>query len=64
MKTCGPFHIKAIAEHFNIFDDLFGEAFFVPRIPLFIKYQQLDGSTLPVYFGNQIKPNEVKLFFY
>jgi large subunit ribosomal protein L38 len=60
LKTAAPFQIKAIAEHYNIFKDLFGEAFFVPRIPLSIGYQQTDGSTMPVYFGNQIKPYEVQ----
>lgn len=60
LKTSAPFHIRAVAEHYNIFEDLFGEAFFLPRIPLSIKYEQPDGSNLPVYFGNQIKPKEVK----
>ncbi|EFX88649.1 hypothetical protein DAPPUDRAFT_41519 [Daphnia pulex] len=61
LKTAAPFQIKAIAEHYNIFKDLFGEAFFVPRIPISIGYQQTDGSTMPVYFGNQIKPYEAVL---
>nr|CAH0098953.1 unnamed protein product [Daphnia galeata] len=61
LQTAAPFHIKAIAEHYNIFEDIFGEAFFLPRIPLSIEYQQTDGSTMPVYFGNQIKPNEAAL---
>ena len=59
LKTCGPHHIKRLAEHFNIFDDLFGEAYFVPRVPLDIKFQVEDGSLLPVCFGNQVKPAEV-----
>lgn len=58
-KTSGPFHIKRVAEHFNIFQDLFGEGYFLPRVALSIQYQQKDGSFLPVYHGNQIKPNEV-----
>lgn len=62
LQTAAPFHIKAIAEHYNIFEDIFGVAFFLPRIPLSIEYQQTDGSTMPVYFGNQIKPNEVHNF--
>lgn len=61
LKTSAHFQIRSIAEHYNIFEDLFGEAFFLPRIPLSIKYQQPDGSNLPVYCGNQIKPKEVKL---
>ena len=62
LQTAAPFHIKAIDEHYNIFEDIFGEAFFLPRIPLSIEYRQTDGSTMPVYFGNQIKPNEVHSF--
>ena len=58
-KTCGPHHLKNLAEHFNIYEDLFGEAYFLPRVPLKISYPQLDDSVMPVYFGNQIKPYEV-----
>lgn len=61
LKTCGPYHIKSLAEHYNIFEDLFGEAYFVPRVPLDIKFQVEDGASLPVYYGNQVKPNEVDL---
>lgn len=59
IKTSGPFQLKTIAEHYNIFSDLFGEAYFVPRVPLRIHYDQADGKALPVYCGNQIKPAEV-----
>ena len=58
-KTSGPFHLKRVAEHFNVFDDLFGEAYFVPRIPLQITYPQHDNTVMPVHYGNQIKPHEV-----
>lgn len=61
LKTSGPFHVKAVAEHFNIFKDLFGDAYFLPRVPLSIQYQQPEGSSMPVYYGNQIKPKEVKI---
>lgn len=64
LKNSGPFQIKAIAEHYNIFEDLFGEAYFVPRVPLRIHYDQADGKAMPVYYGNQIKPAEVKYIFY
>ena len=61
LKTCGPYHLKTIAEHYNIYDDLFGEAYFVPRIPLDIKYQLDNEVKMPVFMGNQIKPSEVCL---
>ena len=60
-KTSGPFHLKNLAEHFNIFDDLFGEAYFVPRTSLRITYPQQDNTAMPVYFGNQLKPQEVNI---
>lgn len=58
LRTSGPFHMKTLAEHFNIYDDLFGEAYFVPRVPLTIKYEDADGVQTAVYSGNQIKPVE------
>lgn len=33
MKTAGPFHIRKIAEHYGVFEHLFGKhAFFTPRV--------------------------------
>ena len=34
LQTSGPFHQKVIAEHYGIFQHLFGDAYFIPRIPL------------------------------
>lgn len=37
-KTAGPFHIKKIAQHYGVFEHLFGEyARFTPRVKLDIK---------------------------
>jgi large subunit ribosomal protein L38 len=37
-KTGGPFHIRKVAEHYGVFNDLFGRyAYFTPRVPLTIK---------------------------
>lgn len=37
-KTAGPFHIRKIAEHYGVYEDLFGKyAYFVPRVFLDIK---------------------------
>lgn len=37
LATSGQFHIRDLAKHFGIYQDLFGTAYFVPRIPLDIK---------------------------
>ncbi|KAJ8973794.1 hypothetical protein NQ317_002795 [Molorchus minor] len=57
LKTAGSYHIKQIADHYGIFEHLFGDAYFYPRIPLKIIYETEDGK-LPVYFGNTVKPSE------
>jgi large subunit ribosomal protein L38 len=37
-KTGGPFQIRKLAEHYGIFNDLFGKhAYFTPRVSLTIK---------------------------
>ena len=59
LETSSPFDIRRISEHFNIFQDLYGEAYFVPRVPLNIKYLESDDISIQVYHGNQIKPYEV-----
>ncbi|XP_069689575.1 large ribosomal subunit protein mL38 [Periplaneta americana] len=58
LKTAGPFEIKRVAEHYGIFNDLFGDAYFVPRVMLNVKYKISDDSYLPVQRGNVIKPAE------
>ncbi|PSN54881.1 39S ribosomal protein L38 [Blattella germanica] len=60
-KTAGPFQLKAIAEHYGVYEHLFGEAYFIPRVPLDIQYKQQDECYLPVYNGNMIKPTEAAL---
>lgn len=40
-KTSAPFHIKKIAEHYGIFEHLFGRyAYFVPRVSMDIKVRE------------------------
>jgi large subunit ribosomal protein L38 len=37
-KTGGPFHMRKIAEHYGIFEHLFGKhAYFTPRVNMDIK---------------------------
>lgn len=58
VKTTGQHDLRLLADHYGIFEHLFGSAYFVPRVPLNISYQ-LDGDSLaPVYNGNVIKPTE------
>ncbi|XP_053947609.1 39S ribosomal protein L38, mitochondrial [Anastrepha ludens] len=56
--TTGQYDLRVIADHYGIFDDLFGLAYFVPRIALNVQYQLDDNTLSPVYNGNVIKPAE------
>lgn len=59
LKTSGPFHIKRLAEHYGVFEHLFGSAFFVPRVDLQITFSSAAGDVAhPVYYGNVLKPSE------
>lgn len=59
LKTAGPLHIRRVAEHYGVYDDLFGDAYFTPRVKLDVRYKLTDESYLPVHRGNVIKPSEV-----
>lgn len=58
LKTLGPQHKKQIADHYDIFNHLYGEGYFIPYLNLDILYDIKDDRYLPVYFGNVIKPVE------
>lgn len=58
LETLGPQHKKQIAEHYGIFEHLYGEGYFIPYLNLEVQYDLKDGSYLPVYTGNIIKPAE------
>lgn len=60
LQRDGPERIKVIADHYGIFEHLFGEAYFIPRVPLNIFYNTED-LRMPVYYGNTIKPKEAVL---
>jgi len=57
--TSAPFHIKGMANYFNVFDDLFGDAYFTPITMMDVFYAQEAGDA-PVYQGNLLKPSETK----
>ncbi|KAG7167955.1 39S ribosomal protein L38-like, partial [Homarus americanus] len=47
-----------LAEHYGIFRDLYGSAYFVPYVALGITYDLDDHTVSPVHRGNTIKPGE------
>ncbi|XP_055610590.1 39S ribosomal protein L38, mitochondrial [Uranotaenia lowii] len=58
LKTSGPFQIKTLAEHYGIFEHLFGAAYFVPRVDLKITFNSDSEAVSQVFYGNTIKPSE------
>jgi len=58
LSTGAPAHIKLAAEHYQVFQDLFGYAYFTPYVLLDVTYKQDDGLLAPVYRGNVVKPQE------
>uniref|UniRef100_A0A1Q3F4M4 Large ribosomal subunit protein mL38 n=1 Tax=Culex tarsalis TaxID=7177 RepID=A0A1Q3F4M4_CULTA len=57
LKTSGPFHVQRLAEHYGVFEHLFGAAYFVPRVNLKVAFPNGEAAS-PVYYGNVIKPSE------
>lgn len=55
LHTTGQQHIKKIADHYGVFEHLFGDAYFYPRVHLNVAFE-LENADLPVYYGNVIKP--------
>ena len=61
LNTNGPFRIRKLAEHFGVFEHLFGKyAYFTPRVFLDIKYKIAEDKLSPVFYGNTVKPSEAK----
>lgn len=60
LTTSGQFHIRDVAHHYGVYQHLFGDAYFVPRVPLDIKFALDDESLVPVFYGNTIKPSQAK----
>lgn len=58
LKTLASNHLHKIANHYGIFKDLFGGAYFMPVVQLEIDYALDNGKLARVYNGNVIKPKE------
>ncbi|KAK1794226.1 hypothetical protein P4O66_011118, partial [Electrophorus voltai] len=58
-KTNGPHHIRRLAEHYGIYQDLFPMAYFVPRVMLRVAYG--DDSSAMVHYGNHLSPSQASL---
>ncbi|XP_077983170.1 large ribosomal subunit protein mL38-like [Glandiceps talaboti] len=57
-KTVGPYQIRSVAQHYNVFKDLFDSADFLPQVIMHINYDQTDDFTVPVHRGNVVSPAE------
>lgn len=58
LKTSGPFDIRGIADYYEIFDHLYGDAYFIPRVHLRILYPTNIEDCNPVYYGNILSPED------
>lgn len=58
LQTNGPFHIHRIAQHYGIYEDLYGDAYFMPTVPLDVSYELKSDKMVTAYTGNVIKPSE------
>ncbi|XP_028175002.1 39S ribosomal protein L38, mitochondrial [Ostrinia furnacalis] len=54
----GPNQKKVIADHYGVYEHLYGEGYFIPYVNLEIFHESKEGLALPVYTGNVIKPSE------
>lgn len=57
LNSSASHHIKESADHYGVFEHLYGDAYFYPRVPLGVYYTHNELQH-PVYYGNVIKPQE------
>ena len=57
---CGFKNIYTVAEHYNIYKDLYGDAYFYPNMQLRIAYDIDEEYVNPVCTGNILDPAEVQ----
>lgn len=60
VKTTAFNHIKSIADHYGVFEHLFGDAYFLPMVDLKVCFGG-EKVSHPVYWGNVLKPQDTKL---
>jgi hypothetical protein len=53
--------VQKVADHYNVYKDLFGQAFFTPSVDLKVEYAAEKESKSLVYYGNKIPPRIVKI---
>ncbi|XP_011635094.1 39S ribosomal protein L38, mitochondrial [Pogonomyrmex barbatus] len=58
LRIDGSSHIHRLADHYGIYNDLYGDAYFMPIVPLDVSYKLEDDKWVKVYTGNVIKPSE------
>ncbi|XP_012530639.1 39S ribosomal protein L38, mitochondrial [Monomorium pharaonis] len=58
LRFDGASHIHRLAKHYGIYNDLYGDAYFMPVVPLDVSYELPDDKLVKVYTGNVIKPSE------
>ena len=55
--------VQKIADHYNVNEDLFGQAFFKPAFDLKVEFKT-ETTRKPVYYGNRIEAKHViKMIF-
>jgi large subunit ribosomal protein L38 len=60
-QTSGPYQLKKIADHYGIYNDLFGKyAYFVPRVQLNINFPGKENEVWSVHNGNRLMPADLK----
>jgi hypothetical protein len=61
MKTNGPIQIEQMAKYYNVYEDLFEEAYFTPVTPLDVRFSSGVEVESRVFAGNLIAPREVSI---
>lgn len=59
LVTNGPKEVKRIADHYGVYKDLYGEAYFYPVTRMNVAYKLADDEYAHVYYGNPLKASEV-----
>jgi hypothetical protein len=62
-QVAAALHLRESGYYFNVFSDIFGDAHFIPVLPVTISYGLPENNevSIPVCRGNIIKPTEVSI---